>query len=254
MNIDDTTVEIPSRGFMQGGLYVMRSARIYCLAVCHKIGVNGHGPHKHNDWLSFELCLDGVPLIVDPGTYCYTGDIASRRMFRSTAYHNTVKVDGEEQIPIEKTIFGLRNPVGDASVISWDTDNTRDELVAEHSGYSRMKDPVVHRRRFALDKTSHLLEISDVITGKGVHGLEWNFHWAPDISPIIVRDKVSVYMGENKLLDIKIGSGLLCAESVDGWVSERYNQRERAGIIRLKTEADVELPFEVIFEFIPETY
>ena len=39
----------------------MRSEELYLMCVCHKIGVNGVGPHKHNDWLSFELCVGKHP-------------------------------------------------------------------------------------------------------------------------------------------------------------------------------------------------
>lgn len=240
-----------SAEYRDGGLYVLRSERIYCLSICHKIGVSGNGPHKHNDWLSFEFCLDGMPVIVDPGTYCYTGDIEKRRMFRSTAYHNTLMVDNAEQIPIEKTIFGLKKPVGDASVISWDTDDAHDELVAEHSGYMRLNNPVMHRRYFRLDKEGHVLRISDMVSGEGTHRLEWNFHLEPGLALSIDKDRVSVCMENKRLLDICFDPAGLMAESIDGWISARYNQREQAGILRLSSEGAVNLPFKADFDFVP---
>ena len=115
----------------------MRSERIYLLAVCHKIGVNGVGPHKHNDWLSFELCVGDHPVIIDPGSYCYTSNVNMRHLFRSTAYHNTVVIDREEQVSIRNSMFGLVNPYGDIEVLRWKSNEFSDVLEAEHTGYTR---------------------------------------------------------------------------------------------------------------------
>lgn len=52
--------------------------------------------HAHCDCLSFELSYKGEPVIVNSGTYAYQSEL--RPYFRSTAAHNTVTVDGEEQL------------------------------------------------------------------------------------------------------------------------------------------------------------
>jgi hypothetical protein len=45
--------------------------------------------HFHHDSLAFTLSMRGIPIFVDPGTYCYTNDAAQRNYFRSYAAHNT---------------------------------------------------------------------------------------------------------------------------------------------------------------------
>ena len=55
------------------------------------------GTHTHNDLLSFELCINGKDVLVDAGTFLYTSSKVDRDEFRSTAKHNTIVVDGEEQ-------------------------------------------------------------------------------------------------------------------------------------------------------------
>jgi len=59
-----------------------------------EFGKKGSGGHGHNDLMSFEVSLSGVPLVVDPGCPVYSGDPQTRNLFRSTAYHNGLKVDG----------------------------------------------------------------------------------------------------------------------------------------------------------------
>lgn len=79
------------------GLYIFRSHRVFMAVRCGPNGQLGRGGHAHNDQLSFELAIDGVPVIVDPGTYCYTSLPEMRNKFRSTAMHNTMKLAGKEQ-------------------------------------------------------------------------------------------------------------------------------------------------------------
>ncbi|RMG64786.1 MAG: hypothetical protein D6715_09125, partial [Calditrichaeota bacterium] len=53
--------------------------------------------HGHADILQVEVCLQGRPLLIDPGFYTYFGPLAMHRYFRSTAGHNLVEVDGHGQ-------------------------------------------------------------------------------------------------------------------------------------------------------------
>ena len=87
-----------SRLFPMAGLAAMRAGTTgYLLVTNGIVGTNGFGNHKHNDQLSFEYHFDGVPLVVDPGSYVYTSDPDARNLFRGTAYHNTVQIDSVEQ-------------------------------------------------------------------------------------------------------------------------------------------------------------
>lgn len=52
--------------------------------------------HAHCDALSYELSMQGVPVVVNCGTYAYQTPL--RPYFRSTAAHNTAVVGGEEQL------------------------------------------------------------------------------------------------------------------------------------------------------------
>src|SRR5262249_53200512 len=89
--------EAASKAFPDAGLYIMRKDDCYLCFNASGAGINGRGSHGHNDALSIEVCARGRAFIVDSGTYVYTGDLQMRHVFRSTAYHSTVKIDGTEQ-------------------------------------------------------------------------------------------------------------------------------------------------------------
>ena len=182
----------------------MRSERIYLLAVCHQIGINGRGPHKHNDWLSFELCVDGQSIIIDPGTYCYTGNMKMRRLFRSTAYHNTVVVDGDEQVPIQNIIFGMNKPNGDVQVVHWKTGEDRDILEAKHSGYCRLKTPLTQHRTFHLNKKMHTVEIIDSFNSHGDHTIEWYFHLDTKLRSKKEGNSIIIFRGGKSIMKLML--------------------------------------------------
>ena len=52
--------------------------------------------HGHLDALSFTLSVNGRQVIVDPGTYLYHNSGPWRKFFRSTAAHNTIRIDHRE--------------------------------------------------------------------------------------------------------------------------------------------------------------
>jgi hypothetical protein len=227
-----------SYAFPDGGIYVLRTARIYVAVVCHRIGVNGVGPHKHNDWLSFELCVNGQPIIIDPGTYCYTGDIQARRQFRSTVSHNTVVVDRTEQIPIHDCDFGLMSPVGESRVLLWESNEEVVLLEAEHTGYTRLTHSVLHRRRFLVDKLRNKLEITDTFLGEGEHCFEWYFHLDIGLECHIEGRSILIYNDGQPISRIELQGDVNTCHVQTGWVSKAYNRREPSKILYLNRQVN----------------
>lgn len=79
-------------------------------------GIEGKGSHTHCDKLSVIMEVGGVPLLVDSGTGVYTRDASLRNELRSTAAHNTVRVDGEDQNTINRSTGMLFRCGNEASV------------------------------------------------------------------------------------------------------------------------------------------
>ena len=229
-------VEPRSAAFAAGGLYVLRSARIQVVIRFGDVGQNGLGGHSHNDMLSYELSVDGVPLIIDSGTYAYTFDVAARNAFRSTRAHNTLVVDGEEIQPIdEDRVFELRR-FARPRVETLRLDGDALELVGTHDGYRRRASPVLHRRRFSLNVTSEELTVHDEVVGRGEHILESFLHFAAGVALQPSTDG-SYAVASERANGLLVWSGIDPTEShvEQGWVSSSYGTRERAPVIVAKT-------------------
>ena len=163
-----------SQAFPHAGTYIMREGDLYLCFNASGAGINGRGSHGHNDVLSIEVSAGGRAIIVDPGTYVYSADLAKRHEFRSTAYHSTVQIDGLEQNTIRvNTPFVIGNEAN-PHVLEWKTSDDFDKVVAEHYGY-----PVTHRRSVTFDKRGRCWLIDDEFFGDGEHVYEARFHFAP---------------------------------------------------------------------------
>lgn len=126
-----------------------------------------NGGHAHADALSVTLEVAGVPMLIDSGTGCYTVDAEMRDRFRSTAYHNTVTVNGRSQ----------SEPAGPfrwasaarSTAHAWRSDAAFDFCDASHDGYR----PAVHRRQ-VLSRPGCWI-VWDWLLGEG--SLEAAAHW-----------------------------------------------------------------------------
>jgi hypothetical protein len=168
---------LASHAFPMSGRYVMRHQGHHAIVCTDEVGTAGKGNHKHNDILSFELSVASTAMIVDQGSFAYTGDLTWRDRFRSTSAHNTVVVDGVEQNEFSGT-FGMRTDAR-VRVKQWRSEATVDILDASHMGYRRLADPVTHRRTIVFAKDPFAWLVLDRLIGHGDHTIESFVHLAP---------------------------------------------------------------------------
>jgi hypothetical protein len=181
LNISENSLPPVSQLFSDAGHAVYRNNGTYLIVTNSVVGTNGLGNHKHNDQLGFEFHAQGVPLLVDPGSYVYTSDPYARNMFRGTGYHNTIKIDGTEQNDMNPAWFFRMFDSGTPEHVSFADNGNTVEYHGRHIGYQRLNPPVVHERRFRLLKDENVLLIADIVKGEGQHTLEWHFHCAPGL-------------------------------------------------------------------------
>lgn len=169
------------RLFPQAGIAVHRSDEGY-LALTHGIvGTRGFGNHKHNDLLGFEYHDRGTPLLVDPGSYVYTSDLAARNRFRSVRWHNTLSIDGEEPNEFRPEWIFRMFEKADPEILEYRASGDEVFFRGRHGGYRRLEQPVVHERQFRFLPVQGQLAIVDRLDGEGTHQLCWHFHFAPGI-------------------------------------------------------------------------
>lgn len=179
-----------SRGFTDAGTYIMREGDLYLLFNASGCGCGGRGSHGHNDSLSIEISACGVSFIADPGTYVYRTDLHERQLFRSTAYHSTVEVDGAEQNTISESLPFVIGDEAHPRVLRWETTAERDVIVAEHQGYAKLAQPVTHRRAVEFDKRGRFWLIEDSLLGEGEHVFRFRFHLAPALKAQVRADGI----------------------------------------------------------------
>lgn len=228
--------------FAQGGYYVLgcdfetgREVRI--VADTGPLGYREIAAHGHADALSFTLSCGGLEMLVDPGTYAYHADAEWRAYFRGTSAHNTVRIDGHDQSEQGGNFMWLRKATACAS--AWMSSADQDLLEGSHDGYSRLADPVTHRRRFVFDKRARTLTLEDTLEMKGEHEVELFFHAdercgiAPSLGGYtLMRDgaRVRIQLPElpGAAAEVLRGS----QEPIAGWVSRRFDEKVPAPTIR----------------------
>ncbi len=189
-----------------------------------------HGPlgmpplfgHGHADALSLVLQQGGRELLTDPGTYTYSGAPSWRRYFRSTAAHNTVSVDGEDQA-VQQTAFMWSAPYHCELVRAEQSAGVL-RILARHDGYRRLGG-IIHWRGVALHRPGWLL-VWDFLEGRGRHHLR--LHW--QVAVAVDRADRGFRLAGAHMLEIEGGETIDClAGSEDrpgGWRSVRYGCKE----------------------------
>lgn len=228
--------------FANGGVIVAHFDDDYLWLDVGEVGLDGRGGHGHNDLLSFELAFAGKPVVVDPGSYVYTADPEARDLFRSTSYHNTVSVDGEELAPL-RGFWRIGNEAEPREVVLREEGDSL-ELTAAQTGYERLPDPVTHRRRICFSSRLGLI-CQDAFESSSKHTVQRFLHFDHGIEVEVDGRRAScTSMGRRWLVTWDASS---TARVVKGWVSPSYGQRFPAWILELTTEIEgsAELSMEI---------
>ena len=216
------------------GYYVSRSAAGDHLVVDG--GPHGYqnGGHAHADALSLTLSVRGLPLLIDPGTGCYTTDPAERDRLRSTALHNTLMLDDAPQSIPRGPFHWAR--AADARVARWRVNDGFDYFDGAHDGYA----PLEHRRR-VLALHGDLVVVADLVDAPaGVaeqHAAAVHWHIDPRWT-VDARGRRVTFTRAGERVGLVVPHGFVEAFVGDeatglGWYSPAYGRVDRTTTIRV---------------------
>ena len=229
------------RAFPEGGYYILgcdfeSDSEIRLTADAGALGYLSIAAHGHADALAFTLSVGGREFLIDPGTYAYHTEPAWRAYFRGTAAHNTVRVDGLNQSQSGGNFMWLGKASAGCNL--WRTSSERDVFEGWQAGYLRLADPVMHRRRIALDKRVRRVLIEDSLQMAGAHDIELNFHCSERcrVEPapegyLLLQDgrALSLRLPRAERASSRVHFGSLAP--ISGWVSRRFDVRRPAPTI-----------------------
>ncbi|MDX2153914.1 MAG: alginate lyase family protein [Bryobacteraceae bacterium] len=229
-----------SRLHLPSGLAVLVDGPLRAIIDAGPFGPGAAG-HSHADCLSLVLTYKGQELLVDPGTYTYVADPQWRDRFRGTAFHNTVRIGGDDQAAPDGP-FRWRNPPS-VAVAGWTVSEAEDTLTAEcrYRGF-------LHRRTVRFQKPLCLVVTDEIHGPPGEHLLEQFWHCG---RPAAARSPKSFVVGNALLLETSaaahVGEG-----GEYGWVAPEFGSRVPAPVIVASGRFTLPHRFETVLSLTDE--
>lgn len=223
--------------FRQSGYSVLRAEGGEATVALFDHGPHGMAPsygHAHADALSLLLYRNGEPILIDPGTFTYTGAPEWRRYFRSTAAHNTVVVNGRDQAT-QETAFQWSEPLP-CRLINADVA----QGVVRMLGYVGSNEPGRYRHmRGVAYRPDEWIFVWDLIDGASMMNIEQHWHCGVEPRPTQLSSILELQGKRGKVLLRTRGGGGGLPEIVSGeegpplgWRSAAYGRKEPCAVIR----------------------
>lgn len=167
----------PLTVFPQTGYAVIRDAASNSALIfdCGPLGPDYNPGHGHCDVLSYELSLYGQRVVTDTGVSTY--ERGPERLYeRSTAAHNTLRIDGKEQAEIWASFRVGRRPR--VARIEGEEVSGFEVVRGAHFGYEHRG--VTHSRAIVHTRENAWVVV-DSVTGRGEHRIESFIHFHPSV-------------------------------------------------------------------------
>lgn len=231
------------------GKYISyKDSNISLIISANEIGTLGKGNHQHNDFLSFELYSD-FPFIVDPWSYCYTGDKELRNLDRCTKSHNTIELDDRDIV--ETNYDRLFEMLGNIKVDIDKIVDKKEQWYAslQHDGYMNLiTGSQKHIREFNIHKIENRLCIKDTLKGKGNHTAVLNFYIPKQYWKLKRKNSCLFFQNDKEEFKMEIDTGDINVS--DGFISEYFINRQSAYNISLKRKYSEKTIIYTIIHFI----
>ncbi len=222
-----------SQVFRDAGIVVLRHENNGVLFDTGPFGP-GNAGHSHADALALVVWSGSDEILIDPGTYTYM-DPEWRQLFRGTAAHNTVRIDGRDQA-VAGGPFRWADKA-DVRLIEFSSSSEQDVAIADcHYGTLR------HQRTITFSSRRELFIVDELSGPAGEHLVEqfWHLGQAPRQIAADVWE-----IGDAALLKLK---DALCEV---GWRSRCFGSKEESSVIVVRKRMIFPARLETRLAFLP---
>jgi hypothetical protein len=206
---------------------------------CGPLGDGGHG---HYDLLSVDIAADGRALVVDPGRHTYDEQTPNlRHWFKGTAAHNTVVVDGLDQVPYRRG-KPRKGTLPAARLVERRCAPGLDVLVGEATS---TRYDARHTRRVVFVADAYWI-VEDRLRGEGPHRYDLRFHLGAE-----AQDRVTVTGAGAAHVVRAPGVALVVAGGAapaiePGWVAPEYGVRLDAPVVSVVADGAADATFTTL--------
>lgn len=224
----------PTASFPEAGYFIHSDADVWLMLDAGPGGPPHLMAHAHADCFSYELSVEGRRFVVDTGVYEYAAG-PMRRHVRSTAAHNTVQVDGTDQMECWDSfrVAGRAAPHD----VRWEPSDYGVHFEGTFSGYRRLiGDRIRHTRRLRVDHAARAVEVTDEVTGRGRHRIESRVH----LHPAVHLEKAgSTLRLEREGVSCALHAEGMPIEETHGWYCPRFGVRREITVLVLGGAMDL---------------
>ncbi|NVK03982.1 MAG: heparinase II/III family protein [Flavobacteriia bacterium] len=140
LHVELNPTELKYTYFPITGIVVCKSDTFYlAMSLLTRDGAHRYRGHFHNDQLSVEIWANGKDLVLDPGTYTYTGDMEIRNAMRSAKAHNG-PYWGVEPNPFLPGLLGLFHQKIESKCELLEIGEGKITALLSHRGFEAVRD------------------------------------------------------------------------------------------------------------------
>jgi len=222
--------ECKSASFAVSGYHVLRGTDADTFA-CLRAG-SVRSRFSQIDMLHLDVWWRGINVLADAGSYSYNLSSSWHNHFMRTSAHNTVEVDGQDQMVHYRPFKCLYWT--EAALLRFEETADSVTCEGEHYGYRRLPGHPVHRRSVLAVKEG-LWVVVDTVLGEGRHTAR--LHWLCGVAGVL-------YDVNRGLLTLETSQGPFTVSTFDidgrvlagdveegqatpprGWLSRTYSQK-----------------------------
>ncbi len=209
------------------GFFVLGNDADRVIVRCGPLSYRPTGSHRHLDQLTINVTVGGLPIIVDPGQFCYTPWPDWRHHFVADENHAGLTIDDQPQCRRFILAHGAFTiiPEDRPTCLSYDPGETNASFAGQHRGYERLTGGAPHRRELRYSTNPSTWTLTDRLPLRGPHRLRWNFCLHPQVTAQQISDEWHLCRGASTLVLGCHGPARRSSHLAESWYAPAYGTK-----------------------------